>query len=239
MTRLQPHGCPCQWTLWARSTPGGAASLPIDGWGAQALSVAKMGASQMPSPQAVAGLSGNSHQSAGRLLVTRPEFGFIFNEGDWPGSSWSMDRMGLYHPWQGLARRLPKKQNTAGQDSPHGFPLFQAGFPFNRKVKFHNFSQRGLAFLSQHIQAALRASSLRVLAEALVTTAPPTLTKVLGGSPSPKVLGGGGGRQSRPDCGLKYARWGLLARKTKLRFPGSDTNPSPGPVLPSDPGPLG
>lgn len=173
-----------------------------------------------------------------------------------PGSSWSLGLsvaslpmketgqaapghqayMGLYHPWRGLARQLPKKRNTAGQDSPHGFPVFQAGFPLNRKVKFHSFSQRGLAFLSQHFQAALRAGSLRVLAEALATC---PLTKVLGGVPSPKVLGGRGGRQSRPDCGLEYAWWGLLARKTKLRFSGSDTNPLPGPVLPSDPGPLG
>lgn len=210
----------------------------------------------MPSPQAVAGLSGNSHQSAGRLLVTGPESGFTANEGDWPGSSWSLGLhgtssptkgtgwvtaghwacMGLYHPWRGLARQLPKKRSTADQGSPHGFPVFQAGSPLNREVKFHSFSQRGLAFLSQHFQAALRAGSLRVLAEALATC---PLTQVLGGVPSPKVLGGRGGRQSRPDCGLEYARWGLLARKTKLRFPGSDTNPSPGPVLPSDPGPLG
>ena len=217
-----------------------------------------MGASQMLSPEAVAGLSGNSHQSAGRLLVTGPEYGFIFNEGDWPGSSWSLGlhgtlspmkgtgwvttrhwaRMGLYHPWRGLASRLSKKQNTAGQDSPHGFPLFQAGFPLNRKVKFHNFSQRGLAFLSQHFQAALRAGSLRVLARLWRHHPPTTLTKVLGGMPSLKVLGGEGRRQSRPDCSLKYAQWVLLARKTKLRFPGSDTNPSPRPVLPSEPGPL-
>lgn len=154
----------------------------------------------MLSPEAVAGLSGNSHQSAGRLLVTGPEYGFIFNEGDWPGSSWSLGlhgtlspmkgtgwvttrhwaRMGLYHPWRGLARRLPKKQNTAGQDSPHGFPLFQAGFPLNRKVKFHNFSQRGLAFLSQHFQAAVRAGSLRVLARLWRHHPPP--------QPSPRFL---------------------------------------------------
>ena len=108
-------------------------------------------------------------------------------------------RMGLYHPWQGLARWLPKKQNTAGQDSPHGFPLFQAGFPLNRKVKFHNFSQRGLAFLSQHIQAALRASSLRVLAEALATTAPPQPSpRFLEVHPLPRCLGEGVGNRVGP-----------------------------------------
>lgn len=95
--------------------------------------------------------------------------------------------MRIYHPYWGLARQLPKKRNTADQDSLHGFPVFQAGFPLNRKVKFHSFSQRGLAFLSQHFQAALRAGSLRVLAEALATC---PLTKVLGCVPSPKVLGG-------------------------------------------------